>query len=83
MVNSMVLASRDYRGSMDPDFESEWNETIDTFDVVFTFVYLFECLGKIIVMGFHGHVNSYIRLNWNKLDFMIVVFSMLTFVPGL
>ena len=83
LVNSVLLASRNYSGKFDPDFESEWNGKIDTFDTCFTFIYLFECVGKIIVMGFRGHKHAYLSDTWNKLDFVIVLISLLNFIPGL
>ena len=83
LVNSALLASRDYSGNYDPNFESDWNKKIDLLDTIFTFIYLFECVGKIIVMGFSGHKHAYLSDAWNKLDFVIVLISLLNFVPGL
>ena len=78
-----MLASRDYRGNYDPNFESQWNDIIEIFDEVFTYIYIGEFLVKVIVMGFSGHRNSYISDVWNRVDFMIVLISFVNFVPTL
>ena len=83
LVNSVLLASRNFRGNVIPNFDSEWNDFIDTADTVFTFVYLFECVAKISLMGFAFHENAYIKDPWNKLDFTVVIISLLNFMPGL
>ena len=42
-----------------------------------------ECLLKIIVMGFAGNQYAYLNDAWNKLDFIIVLISLVNFLPGL
>ena len=32
LINSIMLATRDYRGNYDPDFESEWNVKVEIVD---------------------------------------------------
>ena len=82
ILNSCLLASRDYRGNYNPNFESDWNAKIDIIDNVFTIIYILECLCKIAVMGFNGHRYAYLSDPWNKLDFAIVIISLLNFVPA-
>ena len=50
---------------------------------VFTAIFLIECILKILGMGFFMHKNSYLRDFWNWLDFLVVVVSVLGWVPGL
>ena len=82
VLNSIALAARDYRGNYDPDFESNWNGYIDIIDNVFTGIYMVEFLLKVIVMGFNGHKHAYLSDPWNKLDFAIVVVSILNYIPA-
>jgi hypothetical protein len=42
-----------------------------------------ECVLKILAMGFVLHPNSYLRDSWNRLDFFVVLISILDFLPGL
>lgn len=49
----------------------------DGFDIVFTVVFGLEFLMKSISMGFNGDRGSYLSESWNKLDFFIVVISII------
>ncbi len=51
----------------------------DICDLFFNFIFLFECIAKIIALGFVVDEGSYLRDNWNKIDFIIVAFSLLDF----
>ena len=46
-------------------------------DNIFTFLFLFECIFKIIAIGLIMDSGSYLRESWNDLDFFIVTTSML------
>ena len=83
IVNTILLASRNYRGNYDRSFTSEWNNVIDTTDFGLTFVYLIECALKVIMMGLIKHNNAYLRDAWNRLDFFIVFVSLFNFIPGM
>ena len=54
--------------------------TINSYvDIVLTACFAAECLLKILAHGFVLHRSSYLRRDgWNRLDFLIVVFSMLS-----
>jgi hypothetical protein len=43
------------------------------FDDIFTQIYILEMFLKIFALGFIMKRNSYLRDNWNILDFIIVV----------
>ena len=83
IINSLLLASRDYSGSYIHDFESDWNDVIDWIDLGLTFIYIIECCLKILGMGLFKHRNAYLRDAWNKLDFFIVTISLINFIPGM
>ena len=41
-----------------------------------------ESIFKIIAQGFVIHKNSYLRDPWNRLDFVVVCFSLIDFLPA-
>ena len=49
----------------------------DMMDIGFTVIFLFECCSKILAFGFIMDEGSYIRDNWNKIDFVIVCVSLI------
>mmetsp|Transcript_2312 Transcript_2312/g.281 ORF Transcript_2312/g.281 Transcript_2312/m.281 type:complete len:141 (+) Transcript_2312:102-524(+) len=46
-------------------------------DIIFTAIFLVECIIKIIAIGFFYEQGTYLRDNWNILDFIIVVISII------
>jgi len=48
----------------------------DIADIIFNICFYIECILKIIGEGFIVEEGTYLRDNWNKLDFLIVVVSM-------
>ena len=48
-------------------------------DNLFTLLFLFECVFKIIALGLIMDSGSYLRESWNDLDFFIVTTSILDF----
>ena len=49
--------------------------------MVFTVIFLGECIIKIVAMGFRKHENSYIKDYWNWIDFAIVCISVVSLTP--
>ena len=49
----------------------------DMCDLCFNFVFLFEMIIKIIALGFIMDEGTYVRDNWNKIDLIIVVVSLI------
>jgi hypothetical protein len=47
----------------------------------FTIIFTLECVTKIIGMGFIIGKGSYLRNAWNWLDFIVVITSLLEFLP--
>ena len=69
ITNSIILAISTY---MDKD--NIWLIVLDT---IFTIIFTLEFLMKSIALGFISQQDSYIRDNWNKLDFIIVISSLI------
>ena len=81
LLNSLVLAFTDYKGRMDPNYESKINAVWAYFDLIFSIIFLIECIIKVIAMGFVVHSKSYLRDYWNWLDFFIVCISVIGWLP--
>ena len=59
------------------------NRVIDASELVFTTTFTFECLVKVIACGFYFTPTSYLKDGWNVMDFLVVVVSLLSNIPGL
>lgn len=87
ILNSISIACVDYR-FVDENYEprtdgSLRNTTIQKAELVFTIIFVIECLLKSIAFGFVRGKEAYLRSGWNVLDFIIVMASVVNFVPGL
>uniref|UniRef100_A0A671YKP7 Calcium voltage-gated channel subunit alpha1 E n=1 Tax=Sparus aurata TaxID=8175 RepID=A0A671YKP7_SPAAU len=58
---------------------SDWNKVLRYFDYVFTGVFTFEMIIKMIDQGLILHDGSYFRDLWNILDFIVVVGALVAF----
>jgi len=54
--------------------------TIDIMLLIISIIFILECVSKIIVYGFCIGPKTYLKDNWNNLDFIIVMFSVLTWI---
>ena len=54
--------------------------TINLMLEVISIIFLIECIVKVIVMGFYWGEKTYLKDYWNVLDFVIVCFSILTWI---
>ena len=52
----------------------------DSMDIVFSTVFIAECIIKVVSIGFIWEQNSYLRDSWNQLDFLIVFFTVIEFI---
>jgi hypothetical protein len=58
------------------DPKSTLSRVLNTVDMVITSFFALESLGKIITYGFiFNGPDSYLRVPWNIMDFIIVIFS--------
>ena len=80
ILNSVLLAMYDYG---DRDATTMWNQTIDKFQLAFTFIFTFEAMLKIAGMGFVVHPRAYLRDAWNILDFLVVVVGIIEVIPSI
>lgn len=69
-MNSIALVTYDYD---DRESLNGRNQALDKAGYVFTAIFTFECILKIIAYGFFVHKNSYLRTGWNLIDFAVVV----------
>ena len=58
---------------------NKFNELIEYF---FSVMFCLECCLKVIAMGFFQGEGSYLRDNWNWLDFIVVISILLGAIPG-
>lgn len=70
LVNCIVLA-------LDKEVDAITNN-METIDFVFLLIYSLEMTSKIIAMGFVMQIHSYLRDNWNRLDFIVVMLGWFT-----
>eukprot|EP00743_Colponemidia_sp_Colp-15_P005327 GILK01005729.1.p1 GENE.GILK01005729.1~~GILK01005729.1.p1 ORF type:complete len:1755 (-),score=280.80 GILK01005729.1:102-5366(-) len=70
VVNSVFLGLYDYK---DTDDISARNQVVSASEPVFTAIFTFECVVKVLAAGFVMHKNAYLRDRWNWLDFVVVV----------
>ena len=87
ILNSILIACVDYR-FVDDNYQprtdgSLRNDAIEKAEIVFTIFFATECLLKSIAFGFVRGKQAYVKDGWNVLDFIIVLASILNFVPGL
>lgn len=61
VINSVLLATKEYKENYDTGYVSSWNELLEKFDLVFTAIFFIEFLIKVIAMGFVMSNNSYLR----------------------
>ena len=82
VLNSIFLAMYDY--SFRTTGEKIWrNSLVDDSELVFLAIFTLEAVIKIIGMGFVMDRRTYIRDPWNILDFIVVVFGWMSFIPGI
>uniref|UniRef100_A0A8C4SBA8 Voltage-dependent R-type calcium channel subunit alpha-1E-like n=1 Tax=Erpetoichthys calabaricus TaxID=27687 RepID=A0A8C4SBA8_ERPCA len=73
-ASSIALAAEDPVAT-----NSDWNKVLRYFDYVFTGVFTFEMIIKMIDQGLILHEGSYFRDLWNILDFIVVVGALIAF----
>ena len=76
--NSLVLSMYDYS---DRDSDSSYNKVLEKIQLSFTVIFTVESILKIIAMGFVLQKNSYLRDGWNFIDFIVVLFGFIDFLP--
>jgi hypothetical protein len=64
-----------------PDLTDKYQyNTIQNLLFIISIIFIVECVIKVIVHGFYIGEKTYLKDNWNRLDFMIVCFGILTWI---
>ena len=78
-----ILVNTGMLGAFDPlNPASARNAAINTSEYIFLVIFAIEAVAKLIAMGVVGHKGAYFRDAWNWLDFLIVVLSLVSVLPG-
>jgi len=67
----------------DQDVPEDVKDVCAYLDMIFTFVFLSECVMKVIALGFVLHKGAYLRDAFNCLDFFIVCVALLSLLGSL
>lgn len=74
-LNSLLLALDE------PELTDKYQkDTIKLMLTVISIIFVFECVIKVIVQGFYFGQKTYLKDPWNILDFIIVIFTFLTWI---
>lgn len=74
-LSSMKLALESYLTNEDET--STIVKTSEYLDLAFNYLFILECILKVIALGFAMDDGSYLRDSWNGLDFFIVMTSVI------
>ena len=55
---------------------------MNTFELVFSAIFLSEFVMKALAMGLIMEEHTYLRDGWNIIDFLVVISSIMGFLPG-
>nr|XP_022322875.1 voltage-dependent calcium channel type A subunit alpha-1-like [Crassostrea virginica] len=75
-ANCIVLALEEYLPNKD---RTERTQKLEKSEIYFLTIYIIEAVLKIISKGFVIGKTTYLRDNWNKLDFVVVVFGLVEY----
>jgi len=85
ILNSLLIACYDYtnvNNDYQPSVSSTRNYIIDKCEIIFTAIFVAECVLKIMSQGFVNGKNAYLRDGFNLLDFVLVLISLIGIIPG-
>ena len=80
IINSALLGIMDYT---DTENQSLRNKIVEKTEIFFIFAFTLEFLIQIVAKGFVLNKHTYLRDNWNILDFAVVTTSWLSLHPSL
>jgi hypothetical protein len=80
LINSLFLGMKDYT---DKENVTPINKFVEFLEPFFMYIFLGECVSKVLAMGLILGSKCYLRDAWNWLDFMVVVTSLLTELPSM
>mmetsp|Transcript_10534 Transcript_10534/g.10604 ORF Transcript_10534/g.10604 Transcript_10534/m.10604 type:complete len:379 (-) Transcript_10534:700-1836(-) len=79
LANTILLACKDFK---DREDLTKRNQVLKTVDNIFSVIFIFEALIKVIGLGFVFHYRSYLRNGWNTLDFAILISTIFVMSQG-
>lgn len=86
ILNSIMLAIVDYEyvdEEGNPSTKgSSRNQVVEAFEPFFTWTFVLEMTLKVIAQGFILQKDAYLSFGWNRLDFIIVITSLLALLPN-
>uniref|UniRef100_A0A7S3D7J9 Ion transport domain-containing protein n=1 Tax=Palpitomonas bilix TaxID=652834 RepID=A0A7S3D7J9_9EUKA len=86
LINTIFLAINDYNLEFYKRSGEEWASTlsnvVQVFDYIITCVFVIEIVILMLVQGVIMGKDSYFRDNWNRLDFLVVLLSVIDSVWG-
>ena len=82
ILNSILFATHDFTYRFDPEYDSWINKIEAEVDLIFSFIFIGECIIKILAMGLIIHKHAYLRDTWNILDLIIVIISIISMHPA-
>jgi hypothetical protein len=83
LINAINIATNDYEyRETGEKNDSAFFVVKSIIDYIITVFFIFECIVKVIAMGFVFGRGTYIKDGWNKLDFLVVINGLL-FLTGL
>jgi hypothetical protein len=80
LTNSFLLGMMDYTDKENTSWQNKLVEATESF---FIYIFLLEAIFKICAMGFIIGNGSYLKNAWNWLAFIVVITSLLTFLPSM
>ena len=81
LVNSLFLGAKGLADGAAEGDDSPTNRVVEEVERICTVFFVVECLAKILAMGFILGKRSYLSDQWNWLDFLVVVASLLYQLP--
>ena len=79
-LSSTKLAMESY--IVDRPADDDLVRLSEDFDKIFNYLFILECVLKVIALGFAMDDGSYLRDSWNRLDFFIVCTSIGDMLPS-
>lgn len=76
MLNAIFLGLKDYKGE-----PGKIDIVINAAEPFFQYIFLIECICKVLAMGMFMGNRTYLHDGWNVMDFLVVVTSMLEQLP--
>jgi len=85
LFSSVTLALVDYTVVDSSGYPTAKGSTrnliIEVSEPIFSAIFMFEAILKIVAVGFSRDENSYLRSGWNILDFFVIITSLIAMLP--